>query len=78
MLRTTDVDYVDNGEWIACLECSSLIQRKEWKALMARAVDLNPAMVMIAKLGEPQLRKCMNFVARNWAKVFDLPPETFL
>jgi hypothetical protein len=45
---------------------------------MARAVDLNPAMVMIAKLGEPQLRKCMNFVARNWAKVFDLPPETFL
>ena len=68
--------YVDTGEWVACADCSELIERREWKPLMDRAKDLNPGLRAARDRG--QLRGCAGFVAATWAAVFDQPKEAFL
>jgi hypothetical protein len=70
------VQYVDTGEWVACAECSLLIEGKEWKQLMDRAKSLNPG--LRAARDQGKLRECAGFVAITWAAIFDQPKEVFL
>jgi hypothetical protein len=75
-LKVPGTDFVDGGEWVGCAECSSLIDRKEWKALMDRAKSLNPALRAAYQQGK--LRGCAEFIAETWSAVFDQPKEVFL
>jgi len=74
-LVTVPINWVDTGEWVACGDCASLIDGKEWKALMDRAQSLNPA--LRAARGAGKLRECADFVAMAWAAIFDQRPQVF-
>lgn len=75
MLKITGINFVDAGEWVACADCSSLIERKDWKGLMDRASSLNPGLRAARDRG--QLRECAEFIALTWSGVFDQPKEAF-
>lgn len=68
-------DYIDTGEWVACIECSVLIDVNDWKALMDRAKSLNPG--LCAARDQGKLRECSEFVALTWSAIFDQPKEAF-
>jgi hypothetical protein len=40
ILVAPDVRLVDEGNWVACVDCAELIEVKKWKALMDRAKKL--------------------------------------
>ena len=75
-LKAPGVDYVDQGEWVACCDCSGLIDRQDWKGLMDRASNLNPG--LRAARDQGKLRECAGFVAESWSAVFGQPPQVFL
>ena len=75
IMATEPTNCVDTGEWVACCECSRLIEGKEWKALMERAQSLNPG--LRAALWAGKLRECSEFVAITWAAIFDQPSQVF-
>jgi hypothetical protein len=68
--------WLDRGEWVACAECGALIEEENWKGLMARAQNLNPAIRTAAAAGK--LDGVTRFIADAWSGVFNMPPEVFL
>lgn len=68
--------WTESGDWIACGNCADLIRGREWKALMERAMRLNPAAVQAGPLG--LLDGLRQMIATAWSAVFDEPREKFL
>jgi hypothetical protein len=62
------------GEWVACADCATLIEAKDWRGLMQRAID--------RKFGIPNASEIpvelIQFIANVWSAIFDQPPSTFL
>jgi hypothetical protein len=78
LLETPDLDpslWRDVGPWVACSNCSALIDCENWTALMKRAQVENPGLRAAQEIG--QLRECSEFVAISWSAVFGLRPDVF-
>lgn len=76
ILTSPRANWVDRGDWTACADCAELIERQEWKALLARAKQLNPGIRAAIPLGK--VEDLLAFIAATWSGIFDQRPEAFL
>jgi hypothetical protein len=68
--------WTESGVWIACEDCAGLIGSKEWKTLMRRAMEMNPAFSLAT--APEEVEGLCRFIAVAWAGVFGEPLEVFL